>query len=876
MMGECLPCVRLGAPTSPFVQLNVGGVCFSTTLDTLQKSPPGSALAEMLEKQRPRDGVYFLDRDGRHFRYILNFLRDGIEVLSCIPEDAAARAELIHEARRMNFTPLVDALVSFEMSAPKNAMLVSGQQVSDVAPASESPEDGESAYLGALLPTNEAERLSRIADLKDQQSIHHDHTYDSLTRVAAGILDVPIVLISFVEQECQWFPYKVGLEDDSTPRPTSICAFMLKPEDPRSASMLVIEDADRDARVNRNPLVIGEPKIRFYAGCPLQTSDGLRLGALCAIDQAPRSISHAQSQTLINLGTLVVQELERDKLIATFPREDSDMFFDEPGGYASCRDFSCGSMRTKRMHEALQESVLLVWARDDTTEWPVLYANRAWHEKSKLVIHPTTRFPVQPTCTGSALRVQSTEGRPLMLWNWLRLGKSSQEDYSVLLRYVKQSSRGEAELPAPRCFPLSCAVPACAWGGHPSDTRLVSVSCRFSPAELPLDANAAAIRAVPQAAPETPSSVTLRGYPSGHLFFLTVVTDRMHVLARRMTPSSASANSQRTESSTVSGRRAPTTQASSASSAASNHCVNQTSSGNSAGALTNIKPPRPPFEDVRLLSRINQGSFGSVYFGLWSGSTVAVKVLETKVKDPTQGPPTLHTFEACLAVTLSHPNLVQAYKHSARIKDQSVPPAERTMETWIVQEYCDGGTLGEFIKSKPMVMQETLEILLEIASAGEYLHGRGIIHGDLTANNAFLKTQGTRKGYIVKVADFGLARIVEGDTCEVLTNTMGTVTHMPPEIFSLQKGACRLTQRADVYAYGILMWQLVTRKLPYENLSPPQVVIKVARGNSLQLPEGTHEEYVSVYLQCIDREPGDRPTFEELTTSIFALHVRQI
>jgi serine/threonine protein kinase len=313
--------------------------------------------------------------------------------------------------------------------------------------------------------------------------------------------------------------------------------------------------------------------------------------------------------------------------------------------------------------------------------------------------------------------------------------------------------------------------------------------------------------------------------------------------------------------------------------------------GKTLQALTAIKPPRPPFEDVRLLRLIGKGSFGSVYSGLWSGAPVAVKVL--KQDSPNNAGHQL--FEGSLAASLAHPNLVQTYKQSTRITKAVVEEedeaskmldikkeASTVRETWIVQEWCDGGTLGEYVEKNPpggRANLEILEICMDIGSAGSYLHSRGIIHGDLTANNVLLKTQvhqpmTASKGYVCKVCDFGLARILEGETQEIITKSMGTVTHMPPEIFHLQMS--KLSPPADVYAFGILMWQIITGRRPYENFSAPQVVVQVVRGNYLQLPDTCWPELVPVYKSCTCKEPEERPSFDTLIQEMGRLRERLV
>ena len=154
------------------------------------------------------------------------------------------------------------------------------------------------------LPTQEPERLAKLLDYQILDSIPEE-AYDRITRLAATILDVPIALISCVEGDRQWFKAKVGLEADETSREVSFCAHAICQDD-----IFVVNDATEDARFSENPLVTGMPHIRFYAGAPLRTGDGLNIGTLCAIDTRPRTMSQEQKSLLADLAAIVMDALE--------------------------------------------------------------------------------------------------------------------------------------------------------------------------------------------------------------------------------------------------------------------------------------------------------------------------------------------------------------------------------------------------------------------------------------------------------------------------------------------------------------------------------------------------------------------------------------
>ena len=128
---------------------------------------------------------------------------------------------------------------------------------------------------------------------------------DNLTALAAQICDVPIATISLIDEDRQWFKARVGMNLAETPRDVSFCGHALHQRD-----LFIVPDACQDERFADNPLVTGEPGIRFYAGAPLITSEGAALGALCVMDRVPRILTEAQKQGLGVLAELVMTHLE--------------------------------------------------------------------------------------------------------------------------------------------------------------------------------------------------------------------------------------------------------------------------------------------------------------------------------------------------------------------------------------------------------------------------------------------------------------------------------------------------------------------------------------------------------------------------------------
>jgi PAS domain S-box-containing protein len=132
-----------------------------------------------------------------------------------------------------------------------------------------------------------------------------EQALDELVVLAAQICNAPIALISLVDDRRQWFKARVGQETRETPREISFCAHAL-----RQTELLIVPDATADERFAGNPLVTGEPHIRFYAGAPLVTPEGPILGTLCVIDRVPRVLTPEQECALQVLSRQAMSQLE--------------------------------------------------------------------------------------------------------------------------------------------------------------------------------------------------------------------------------------------------------------------------------------------------------------------------------------------------------------------------------------------------------------------------------------------------------------------------------------------------------------------------------------------------------------------------------------
>lgn len=153
------------------------------------------------------------------------------------------------------------------------------------------------------IPEDEEARLASLNSLGILDTLPEER-FDRLTRMAKRLFGVPIALVSLVDEDRQWFKSSVGLDTSETPRDISFCGHAIL-----GSETFIIADASKDERFADNPLVSDAPDIRFYAGCPLRSVDGSKLGTLCVIDQKPRSISDDDLEILQDLATMVEREL---------------------------------------------------------------------------------------------------------------------------------------------------------------------------------------------------------------------------------------------------------------------------------------------------------------------------------------------------------------------------------------------------------------------------------------------------------------------------------------------------------------------------------------------------------------------------------------
>ena len=261
-------------------------------------------------------------------------------------------------------------------------------------------------------------------------------------------------------------------------------------------------------------------------------------------------------------------------------------------------------------------------------------------------------------------------------------------------------------------------------------------------------------------------------------------------------------------------------------------------------------------EEFTLGQVLGRGGFGSVYRGTFKDETVAVKIMHKFTRNPAAQ---LESFKAELHVLkFKHPNIIKTL--AATHLDEFEQGA------WVVMEYVSGTSLQKLIDdpSESLDSDRRLKYSLQIASALAYAHKQKIAHLDLKPANVLISTGGD-----CKVGDFGCSQQCEFDTGKVSpTNRSvltGTYAYRAPELLRGEPP----TFKADVYSYGITLWQMRSRERPFGNMNYQIVLYQVVKGLRPQNPDPTDTDhfelsYKDLYEQCWIACPLDRPSTQEL------------
>ena len=185
-------------------------------------------------------------------------------------------------------------------------------------------------------PDAHPEESRRLASLRALELLdtRPEERFDRITRMACRLFDVPISLVTLLDEDRQWFKSRQGMNREQGPRAESFCGHAVL-----GSGVFVVEDAAADPRFADNPMVTGRPGIGFYAGVPLRTPDGMPVGTLCIIDRNPRELGGEDEKTLVDLAAMVERELAVTELATT----------DDLTGVSNRRGFLARAQRNLRM-----------------------------------------------------------------------------------------------------------------------------------------------------------------------------------------------------------------------------------------------------------------------------------------------------------------------------------------------------------------------------------------------------------------------------------------------------------------------------------------------------------------------------------------------
>nr|BBF89469.1 putative MAP3K delta-1 protein kinase [Oryza glaberrima]BBF89481.1 putative MAP3K delta-1 protein kinase [Oryza glaberrima] len=248
-----------------------------------------------------------------------------------------------------------------------------------------------------------------------------------------------------------------------------------------------------------------------------------------------------------------------------------------------------------------------------------------------------------------------------------------------------------------------------------------------------------------------------------------------------------------------------------------------------------------------LLSMFDQtGSCGTVYHALWYGSDVAVKVFSKYEYSEDM----ILTFrqEVALMKKLRHPNVILFMGAIASLQ-----------RLCIVTEFLPRGSLFRLLQKNAGKLdpRRRVHMAIDIARGMNYLHNSSppIVHRDLKSSNLLVD-----KNWTVKVADFGLSRL-KLETFLTTKTGKGTPQWMAPEVLRNEPS----NEKSDVYSYGVILWEIATQKIPWDNLNTMQVVGAVGfMDHRLDIPSDVDPQWASMIESCWDSDPQRRPSFQEL------------
>ncbi|XP_057495145.1 uncharacterized protein LOC130780226 isoform X2 [Actinidia eriantha] len=271
--------------------------------------------------------------------------------------------------------------------------------------------------------------------------------------------------------------------------------------------------------------------------------------------------------------------------------------------------------------------------------------------------------------------------------------------------------------------------------------------------------------------------------------------------------------------------------------------------------------------DLEELQELGSGTFGTVYHGKWRGTDVAIKRINDRcfAGKPSEQERMRHDFwnEAINLADLHHPNVVAFYGVVLDGPGDSVAT---------VTEYMVNGSLRSALQKneRNLDKRKRLLIAMDVAFGMEYLHGKNIVHFDLKSDNLLVNLRDPHRP-ICKVGDLGLSKV----KCQTLISggVRGTLPWMAPEL--LNGSSSLVSEKVDVFSFGIVLWELLTGEEPYADLHYGAIIGGIV-SNTLRppVPESCSPEWRLLMENCWSSEPSERPNFTEIANELRAMAVK--
>uniref|UniRef100_A0A5B7B2A2 Protein kinase domain-containing protein n=1 Tax=Davidia involucrata TaxID=16924 RepID=A0A5B7B2A2_DAVIN len=263
-------------------------------------------------------------------------------------------------------------------------------------------------------------------------------------------------------------------------------------------------------------------------------------------------------------------------------------------------------------------------------------------------------------------------------------------------------------------------------------------------------------------------------------------------------------------------------------------------------------------DDLEEFRELGSGTYGAVYHGKWKGSDVAIKRIKAScfAGRPSERERLIADFwkEALLLSSLHHPNVVSFYGIVRDGPDGSLAT---------VTEFMVNGSLKQFLQKKDRTIdrRKRLIIAMDAAFGMEYLHGKNIVHFDLKCENLLVNMRDPHRP-VCKIGDLGLSKVKQHTL--VSGGVRGTLPWMAPELLSGKSNM--VTEKIDVYSFGIVMWELLTGDEPYADMHCASIIGGIVN-NTLrpQIPTWCDPEWKSLMESCWASDPAQRLSFSEIS-----------